>query len=358
MVNTLSEIGERQLVEIVKKSVQKSPRVVIPIGDDCGGISLNGDGLVLVATTDPCPTPLARVIGYSADYFDFGWYSAVINLSDIASMGAKPLSLLVAVRAPNDMKLSELKRFYAGLGKACKQFACPLIGGDFQDGPRFEVVGSALGIGQRGRMLLRRNALPGDVVVVIGELSLFWACALSLMKGLTIEKMSKSLIHRVLLHPLPRLEMGINLAKQGLARCAMDASDGLTVTFKELAKASKVDFFISFEGVQVHPVVTEVANILRVNPWNLLRGWGDWQLVVTMQKQNVPKAKKLAQRLRCPFHEVGQVKEGSGKVFFVNNGQVAPMNIIESERFTGTSYFTNPIEEYVSRLLNTELCAD
>jgi len=354
-VGTLSEIGERRLVEIVKKSVHRSSKVVIPIGDDCGGVSLDAGGAVLVATSDPCPTPLARVIGYSTDYFDFGWYSAVINLSDIASMGAKPLGLLVAVRAPNDMKLNELKRFYTGLGKACKQFACPLIGGDFQDGPRFEVVGSALGIGQRGHLLLRKNALPGDAVVVIGELGLFWACALTIIKGLTIQKGRESLIRRVLLRPVPRLEIALSLAKQDLARCGMDVSDGLTVTFNELAKASKVDFYINFENVEVHPVVTEVASALGVNPLNLFRGWGNWQLVVTMRKQNVPKAKKIAQRLKCPFYEVGQVKEGSGKVFFDDNRRVASMNIVESERFTGTSYFTNPIEEYVSRLLNTGL---
>ncbi len=354
-MSTLREIGERRLIEIVKKNVHKSRKVVIPIGDDCGGISLNSGGLVLVATTDPCPTPLARVINYSTDFLDFGWYSAVINLSDIASMGAKPLSLLVAVRAPNDMEFAELERFYEGLGQACKQFNCPLIGGDFQDGPRFEVVGSALGLVRRGQVLLRKNAVPGDAVVITGELGLFWACALTVMKGLKINNLPKSLIQKVLLHPEPRIEMGVNLAKHRLARCAMDSSDGVTVAFKEIAKASQVDLYISFDHVQFHPAVTRVAETLGVDSRKLVRGWGDWQLIVTMRKDKVAKAKKVAERIRCPFYEVGYVRRGEGKVFYESNGQPAPMNIVESERFTGTSYFTNPIDEYVSRLLTTEL---
>jgi len=137
----------------------------------------------------------------------------------------------------------------------------------------------------------------------------------------------------------------------------MDASDGLTVTFKEIAKVSQVDFHINFEHLRFHPVVTEVAEALGIDARKLVRGWGDWQLITTIRKEKVAKARKLAERIRCPFYEVGQVRRGTGKVFYENNGFVAPMNIIESERFTGTSYFTNPIDEYVSRLLNTELCA-
>src|SRR5712692_10687924 len=111
----LSELGERKLVEWLKRFLRNhsflSKGVVVPIGDDCGGIRIPRTGSVLVTTTDPCPLPLAHRIGFSKDLFDMGWYTAVINLSDIASMGAEPLGIMASVKAQNDMRLDELKRF-------------------------------------------------------------------------------------------------------------------------------------------------------------------------------------------------------------------------------------------------------
>ena len=63
-----------------------------------------------------------------------GWKSVAVNLSDIAAMGAKPQSILLALSLPQ-IDHNWLKDFSQGLYDCCDQFGVSLIGGGYHPKP-------------------------------------------------------------------------------------------------------------------------------------------------------------------------------------------------------------------------------
>lgn len=73
-----------------------------------------------------------------------GWKSVAVNLSDIAAMGAKPQSILLALSLPQ-IDHDWLKGFSQGLYDCCDQFGVSLIGGDTTQSPHLTISVTALG---------------------------------------------------------------------------------------------------------------------------------------------------------------------------------------------------------------------
>ena len=71
-----------------------------------------------------------------------GWCAALVNLNDLAAMGATPLGLLDAVGAPNH---SILTRVIRGLARASAAWGVPVLGGHTQLGVPAALSVTALG---------------------------------------------------------------------------------------------------------------------------------------------------------------------------------------------------------------------
>src|SRR5574344_413187 len=70
--------------------------------DDCAGFDLS-DGRILVSSTDMLHETTDFPKGMTE--FEKGWMSAAVTLSDIASCGAQPIQLLVAVGLDDPSRL-------------------------------------------------------------------------------------------------------------------------------------------------------------------------------------------------------------------------------------------------------------
>ena len=156
---------------------------------------------------------------------DLGFRAAAVNLSDLAASGADPEALVVTLALPDEAELDDVLELYGGLNEP----GVPVIGGDTSRADK--VVLSVTALGRSARVPGRSGALPGDALVVTGQLG---AAGAAFREG------------RIVRPPL-RLAEGKQLARD--AHAMLDISDGLGVDAGHLAHRSGVRCVIDLEQV-------------------------------------------------------------------------------------------------------------
>ena len=129
--------------------------------DDCAVLPC-GDR-VMVATTDMLHRTTDFVDGMTD--WQIGWMSAAVTISDIASMGAEPAYVLIAVGLD---RWEHLAGVMQGAQDACKKFGASIIGGDIDHHDELTVVTTGLGLVDRVHLVQRTGAWPGDLVCITG----------------------------------------------------------------------------------------------------------------------------------------------------------------------------------------------
>jgi thiamine-monophosphate kinase len=356
----LIDLGEQGILSsIIFPSIADSGAGAEGLGDDCAMVSLPAapDGTTLVATIDPCPQPLVFKF-FDADYWHFGWMTLVINLSDLAAMGAEPAGILISTVMPNDMSTGDYRRFWDGVIEASDTWKCRVLGGNIKDGQKFSAEGAAFGWCAERSVMRRSGGSDGDLVYVVGDMGSFWSAILHSRRApdLPLTDDERKHTYAVLNRPVPRVNEGKKLAASGLVTACMDASDGVLGALMELGRVNKLDIYLT--EPKPSPLVDKVASRLDMPSLKLMLSWGDWQLVVTTREENQYKFEALARSFRTPVTLIGEMKTGSGCVLTRVDGAIKQLANLSSERFTGRSYFTSGIEEYMDWFIDAPLFVD
>ncbi len=128
---------------------------------------------VLVGCTDSCGSKV--LVASMMDRYDtIGIDCVAMSVNDLVCTGAEPLFFLdyigTGVVAPE--RMVELVR---GVTNGCVQSGCALLGGetcemrDVYQGDDFDLVGFALGVVERHRVLDPKRVKAGDVVLALGS---------------------------------------------------------------------------------------------------------------------------------------------------------------------------------------------
>lgn len=356
----LIDLGEQGILSsIIFPSISGSVAGAEGLGDDCALVSLPvaPGGTSLVATIDPCPQPLVFEL-FDADYWHFGWMTMVINLSDLAAVGAEPAGILISTVMPNDMSTDDYRRFWDGVIEASDTWKCRVLGGNIKDGQKFSAEGAAFGWCTERSVMRRSGSTDGDLVYVVGDMGSFWSAILHGRRApdLPLTDDERKRAHGALNRPVPRVAEGQKLAASGLVTACMDASDGVLGALMELGRVNKLDVHLT--EPKPSPLVDKVASRLNVPPLKLMLSWGDWQLVVTTREENQYKFESLARSFRTPVTLIGEMKTGSGCVLTRVDGVMKQLANLSSERFIGRSYFTSGIEEYMNWFIDVPLFVD
>lgn len=349
----LDELGERRIIEeILRPRYEKQG--IGRFGDDCAFVAYGssiGEG-TLVATTDPCPEPMAFMLGYT-DFYYRGWLLATINLSDLAAEGARPLGFLTSLILTNDTTVQQFIRLLDGIDECCDVSGTRVVGGNLKEGKHIDLSGTAVGVCDNDLFLSRTGCNKGDLIIVLGDLGLFWAGVLAVHNNL-LSKENQTNLLRNILTPVPKIHIGQELAREGFLTSCIDNSDGLYPSLAQLGRANKSEMFVSMKNVIFPKEVLEISSTLGIEPLRLALGWGDWQLIGTCPPQNYGAIQIVSERHHVPLHLIGEVRDGEG-VVLEHNDRIAEMASIDSQRFTKDSWFTVGLESYLSQLVDGPL---
>ena len=93
-------------------------------------------------------------------------------VDDLVCQGAEPLFFLDYI-AVGRLDPDHIDQLVAGVAEGCRQAGCALIGGEMAEHPgamepgEFDLVGFAVGVVERERLLTGKRIVPGDVLIAL-----------------------------------------------------------------------------------------------------------------------------------------------------------------------------------------------
>lgn len=302
-------LAEFSLIERIAARTRARADVVLGIGDDAALLQPRaGEQLVVTADTlnsgvhFPAETPA----------YDIGWKTLAVNLSDLASMGARPSWCVLALSLPG-ADPAWVDAFADGFFALADAHDIVLIGGDTTRGPLSLSV-TAMGQVAAGTALRRDGAQVGDDVWVSGTLG-DAAVALRAWQGGTLDIRAAADDAQVetlrlrLARPTPRVALGRALV--GLAHAAVDVSDGLLADLGHICERSGVAARLDPDRLPV-----SAAARARVGQTHAreaaLRGGDDYELCFTAAATQRAAIEAVALRLALPLTRIGEVVAGRG----------------------------------------------
>jgi thiamine-monophosphate kinase len=309
-------LGERKIIEIMQNHLDLMPRMPIPFGDDVSACNIGGGKLavlktdMLVAKTD---VPSGMTLWQAARK------AVVMNISDFAAKGVKPIALLVSLGLPKGIAEKDVEELAGGLNAGAREYYAYVIGGDTGEASDLVISLSLFGTASKGRVMLRSGARPGDFLVVTGLFGKTPAGLKILLANVDVsQRMRKVLVESVLL-PRARLKEGLALSRTKAVTAAIDSSDGLAWSLHEVARASNVGFLV--DKLPMAGEAERFGEDNGVDPAELaLYGGEEYEIVLTVKPRLWGAAEKAVTRVGGRLLRIGRVT-ADRRVLFEMNGK-------------------------------------
>jgi thiamine-monophosphate kinase len=298
--------------EIIRRYFTRRARTaLLGVGDDCALIRPHA-GTTLAVSTDMLLA--GRHFFPDADPEKLGHKALAVNLSDLAAMGADPRWALLAIALP---KANEkwIAAFARGFFRLARRFGTELIGGDTTRGP---LAISITAIGEMpAKLALRRDAArAGDDIWLSGATGEA-ALGLAHLEGrVRLSGAARKACLRRLHAPEPRVQLG--RALRGLARSAIDVSDGLLADLGHIARASGVAAELRWEDIPRARAIRECPNAALARNC-MLAGGDDYELVFTAPRSKRGRIAALGAA------RIGSIVPGRPGVRVRDAGRVVPV---------------------------------
>jgi thiamine-monophosphate kinase len=225
------------------------------VGDDAAVVTPPSGPLLLAA--DAVVEGIDFVAPYDA--VDVGWRAVLVNCSDIAAMGGRPLHVLVSLVAPGGV---DLRGLVDGIAEGVTAHGCEVAGGDLSatSGPLVVSVAvtGAVDDDGGGGPVLRSGARPGDGAFVTGPLGAVAAAGYAVGRRRA------------------RLAEGVAARRAG-ATAMIDISDGFAADLTHVLDDSAVG--VVLEHVPIAEGATEAQ---------ALGGGEDYELLFTLPPGATP----------------------------------------------------------------------
>ena len=240
-----------------------------------------------------------------------------VNLSDLASMGAEPIAMTLALTMPR-VDSDWLEGFATGLFFLADKYRLDLIGGDTTSGPLTLSI-QAMGLVPKNQALKRSAAKVGDLVYVTGSLG-------DAGLGLKIRQGYSGLGEQQALQrfnkPEPRIKEGLLL--RSLANACIDISDGLAADLGHVLSRSAVGAKLDYAQIPISAAVTDYIHTTGNWQMPLIAG-DDYELCFTITSEN---ASKLNIACTC----IGVIEELPG-LRLTRDGTTSNFNVSGFEHF-------------------------
>lgn len=213
-----------------------------PIGDDCTVLDMGTDALVI--STDMLVEDVHFLRGASSPE-EVGYKSLMVNLSDVAAMGATPTAVLLSLSLSETTQGEWVDGFMRGFYEGCAKYGVALVGGD-TTASRDKVCINVVAIGRAPKANLKRRsaAQVGDIICVTGKLGASSKGLVDIMFGDLNTAAAK--VHR---RAQARIEEGRWLGECKAVHAMMDVSDGVASDIRHIMEQSGVGAEIELQNI-------------------------------------------------------------------------------------------------------------
>jgi hydrogenase maturation factor len=315
------------LEKLLEKHTLLDPRVVIgpKIGEDAAVIDL-GEGAenYWVVTSDP--------ITFTTD--EIGYYGVVVNMNDIATMGAIPKWFLATLLFPEEgTDLNLIENVFRQIHDACHRFGISFVGGHTEVTPgigKMILSGHMIGEAKKDRLVTTSNAKAGDPLLLIKGVCIEGTSIIArerepdlLAKGVT-----SSLIQRAKAFIF---DPGIDILQA--ARIACDAvsvhsmhdptEGGLINGVIEMALASEKEIVVDLDKIHVYEESRILCLEYGLNPLGVIASGA---LLLTISAPDLAPLQNAFREASIPMQVIGQVKEGPARVLTMSGEEIKPFS--------------------------------
>jgi thiamine-monophosphate kinase len=243
---------------------------------------------------------------------EVGYKSLMVNLSDVAAMGATPTAVLLSLSLSETTQGEWVEGFMRGFYEGCEKYGVALVGGD-TTASRDKVCINVVAIGRAPMSNIKRRsaAKVGDLICVTGKLGASSKGLVDIMFGDLNTAAAK--IHRC---AQARIEEGKLLGACEAVHAMMDVSDGIASDIKHIMEQSGVGAEVYLESVPTDYDIRFATT-----------GGEDYELLLTVDPTAfVEVAEALHEATGTPLTAIGRVTEG-GELVWLDNGVPAEIEL-------------------------------
>ncbi len=278
---TIAELGENASLARTIARLNLATAALVGPGDDSAVVAAPDSRFTV--TTDTMVEGHDFKLDWSSAY-DLGYKAIASNVADVAAMGAKPTSLVVALICRPSTEIEWLESFADGLRDGCLALApeAAVVGGDLTIADTTVIAVTAHGDLEGREPVLRSGARVGDVVAVAGTLGKAAAGLALLQRGNADAISAYDELVNFQRRPQPPIASGVIAAKFD-ATSMLDLSDGLSRDAARIAKASGVTVSLNRRDLQGYEaMLEEAARAIGANAFDwVLDGGEDHSLLAT-----------------------------------------------------------------------------
>ncbi|MCK6613657.1 MAG: thiamine-phosphate kinase [Ignavibacteriaceae bacterium] len=325
-VNT--RVSENLFIENLVKNFTRSPFQVNGLQEsDAELIRLDNTNSILAITTDSISEEISS--GLYDDFRQAGWMAVMINLSDLAAVGALPLGLVMQETLPVEIKEQDIMNIQMGIHNAVQACGTYILGGDTNRGRSIMLGGTALGIISDGKPMTRKGCTPGDILCTTGKPGLGNAYA---FEKLFIPAEKRTITYL----PKAKLQEGY-LIKQFASAC-IDSSDGFIAALDQLMQVNGCGFRLFqdtevFTAQEALPLVSATGTGAEIF---LSAIHGDFELVFTVPPGRAEELTQYEKAGGFSIIKIGEVIEEPAIEFLIKGKKRKP----------DTGYIRNLYERY------------
>ena len=305
-------------INILKTFLEKNtildPRVVVgpKIGEDAAAIDLGrGTDCYWVVTSDP--------ITFTTE--EIGYYGVVVNLNDIATMGAIPKWFLATLLFPEGSDLRIIEKVFRQIRNACGRFRISFIGGHTEITPGIKKMifsGHMIGEVKKDKLVKTSGARAGDLLLLVKGICIEGTSVIAREKEAELLKrgISSSLIRkakRFIFNPGIDVLRSAQIACQAASIHSMHdpTEGGLINGLIEMAWASGKEIEVDLEKVLIYRESRILCQEFRLNPLGVIASGA---LLLTVSPSDLLSIQKAFRKNSILIQVIGKVKKGPARV--------------------------------------------
>jgi len=230
------------------------------------------------------------------------------NLSDLSSMGAFPYSYTLSLSLPKGINIKWIKRFIKKLFYLQKKYKIFLLGGDVSQSNQIHISANFFGYVKKDIIIQRKQAKINDSIWITGNIGDSYIGLLIKKKKLRVNNKFKKYFINKYLYPNPCM-IGSKII--GYSKCGIDISDGfLSDLSKLLNKSLGADLLYS--KIPFSKNTNNLINNKLIDPFSLLNGGDDYELIFTSPKINDDKILNIAKKNNYKITKLGSIIDSEG----------------------------------------------